>query len=618
MADRRLELRHRPDRIAEDVWRPETSASRERPIEAQAFVAVVQVGNREHAGQGPLKTLEGGQIDYQCMSSDRRMQVGVLLRHPEDRNRGVGGPIDANTLLLGSDAEWSAVSEPACMAAGVSVRIDLKRTRLEIRTSIIGLPPVFVHRTPARIVITSDLSLLKSIPGVELEFDRQGVLDFCQIGHPTGFRTLFDGVRVVPGGRLLEVNARGEIALSTAWKMPPAVPVASWREYIDLQREAFDQAMRGLDRQGAFLSLTAGLDTRTILAALLREGDTVPAASMSWKDVSLDARTAGELCRAYDIEHSVVRFDEGFAEKLPEYALAASRLSGGLASVGEATEVAFYREIGARFRTRLSGFLGNQIGRGGVEQIRDRNGNSSILGPALVEAGRRIECEPVCAAVDGDPQPASLMRFVENSLFESMGNFCIGNHFMVQESPYASRPMIEALALAPLRSMWRKTASAPRLRLRDSRHRFLGESERCSFQRTLISGVGGYVAEHPINWGWRVASGPSVRGLALGALAMLDMAAGSRAFEKSVLRRAVAALPVTGRHDFRQLRKWCSRDFLQDTLSRGPLRDSGVLDLETIRRFLSEHFAGKADHHGNLILALDLAHAHQIFVRGDC
>jgi hypothetical protein len=104
---------------------------------------------------------------------------------------------------------------------------------------------------------------------------------------------------------------------------------------------------------------------------------------MSWGNVSLDARLAAAVCRPYRIQHEVIGFDESFAAEVGERALTASRLSGGLAAVGEAIEVAFYERIGGPWRSRISGFLGNQIGRGGHEQVSLRRGHTDVLADTI-------------------------------------------------------------------------------------------------------------------------------------------------------------------------------------------------------------------------------------------
>ena len=532
------------------------------------------------------------------------------------------GPIDDTTerclgigaILLGEESEWGPSAE--CMANATVVEYDLHRRWLRIRTSIVGLPPVFLYQGASRVVVASDLWSLRCWPGVPFDFDLRGIWDFCRIGYPVDYRTLFMGIRVVPGGSVVEVNSDGQVTVRQAWSMPKAAPKASWEAYTDLQAMLFRQAVQRMDLRDAFLSLTGGLDTRTILAALLADGRSVPACTMSWRDLSQDARTARDLCRAYGIPHETIRYDEGFAAELPELALTASRLSGGLASVGQAHEVAFYHRIGERWKARLSGYLGSQLGRSGVEHVSLRNGDLAMLGEGVAPSGVDAEANDHWfyeGVRRGRPleQPFLLQ---EEVLFSSIGNYSIGHHFMVQRSPYASRELIQALTQAPEDARSHAPRSILRIRCDDLRHRFLGHQLNRSFQRKLIRVVGGYVAECPINWGWRAGGGVSPRGTIAGLLAFCDALTASQGLDHGSLGWALEKIRIAGRHDFQRLRKWCSREFLYDVLLRRETQDRGLLNVRRIETMLDEHFAGRRDHHGNLVLALDLCCAQQVFL----
>src|SRR4029077_5036952 len=101
----------------------------------------------------------------------------------------------------------------------------------------------------------------------------------------------------------------------------------------------------------------------------------------------------------------------------------------------------------------------------------------------------------------------------------------------VEQSPYASRALIELLPLRPRVAENNDNLSVLQRRLNDLRHRFLGEPVRHSFQRTLIARQGGAVASYPINWGWRAKGGVSVAGALTGLATFIDAMAGSRGIE---------------------------------------------------------------------------------------
>src|SRR5690606_15262077 len=129
--------------------------------------------------------------------------------------------------------------------------------------------------------------------------------------------------------------------------------------------------------------LTAGLDTRAVLSVLAEQGRLLPAVTMTGRRLSLDARIAGRLTRSYGVEHTLVHFDAEFTRELPRLVRIASRLSGGLSSLGQAPEVHLYGSLANRFDARLSGNLGNQVGRGGTEGVSLRNASLDILASPL-------------------------------------------------------------------------------------------------------------------------------------------------------------------------------------------------------------------------------------------
>src|SRR5207244_10977533 len=153
--------------------------------------------------------------------------------------------------------------------------------------------------------------------------------------------------------------------------------------------QTFRGAGRKIDLSGSCLSLTGGLDTRAILAVLVSEGTCLPAATLTGPTLSLDARAAQTLSKAYSFPHYLVRLDADFLHTLPTYVVEASRRSGGLTSLEEAGAVYLYRQLAGIGTRRLSGGFGNQVARQGFERISLRNADVSILTADCSAAARR-------------------------------------------------------------------------------------------------------------------------------------------------------------------------------------------------------------------------------------
>jgi hypothetical protein len=501
------------------------------------------------------------------------------------------------------------------MAYAVSLTLDFVRGSVEALTSIVGLPPVFICRFRDKVIVTSELSLLAEFRE-SLSIDSTSAVDLIQVGYPTSHRTLFKDVSLVPGGHVLNADASGKVSVARSWNLPLSDARLDWPSYLDLQGQAFGSAVRNLDLSASFLALTGGLDTRTILAALVSEGRTLPAATLTGPSRSLDARIAGALCQAYGLPHHIVRLDRDFLRALPDYVVEASRLTGGLASVEKAGEIYFYRHIAGVASRELSGNLGNQVGRQAFESVSARGAAISILADRLI--GDRELTPPTKPLVRSTATWHSAYQWFlqEEATLPVVGDFCLGQHFATQQTPYASRAMIETLGSSPVALEAVGSFSPSRARWRDVYHRFLGARKDRSFQRTFISEVGGYVASCPINLGWRPRGGVSLSGLGWGLLTFADMTASSHLPASRLSRAILEMTGIRGLHETKLYRSWLNdglKDFVHDTLRSQTTRQSGLFNVAELDRLLREHFNLGKDLHRTIIAALDLALAYQLF-----
>lgn len=520
------------------------------------------------------------------------------------------------SLFLGSP-DTDATRRPQEAAAGyASIRSEGGGERLVVLTSIVSLPPIFLFRRDSLVAITSDVALLRLLPGAALTFSAVAVTELARLGHPTGHRSLFREVELVPAGSRVEVSSRGEISVSRAW-MAPARDPRSQDEFIESQIAAFDSAVRRLDTENSFLSLTGGLDTRAVLSGLARHGKLVPAVTMTGARRSLDARIASQLAAAYDVNHTLVTFADDFTRLLPELVQRASLLSGGIDAFSQAPEVFLYSQLPGNFASRISGNLGNQVGRGGTEGLGGRRASTDILAPhhrAEVREHADWLVEELQAAAR-DPFEFLLQQEVP---FTLLGNYSVGSSFAAQSSPYADRGLIETLSCRPMSPGAHSGESRIALRARDLRHRFLGAGSEQSFQRRLIVRAGGPASSIPVNWGWRPKGGISIHGSALGIAALAGIAARAGRLDRGPLSGVLAKTGILALNNFRDPRQWLQgslRDFAFDMIGATLTSDPSLFDSASLGRHLNEHFSGARDHFSTVTFALDLALAHRHFIR---
>lgn len=557
-----------------------------------------------------LEQVDPGQ-EYQTVAG-HGASIAFLPRIPTG---GLGlaiTPARCLTLVTGNSLVDPAAWEHGCQADAAKVDVDVNHTSVRALTSIVALPGIFLYQDPHRLVMTTDLFLLNAVPGLSLQFNRQAVRESAFIGHPVGFRTLFQNVSLLPGGHEVRVDAHRNVSISAAWAMPETDPAPNWRIYLEMQIEAFEAAMDRIKVVKSVLSLTGGLDTRTILAALTRSGRPVPACTMSGMRTLLDATIARQLCRNYGINHEIIPIAEDFLASLPSWVESASRLSGGLTGISQAHEVYFNHMLAGQFQTRISGFLGNQVGRLGTEKVSYRRCDLSLLAGPGSSAEEKYWYEKIMVE-DGHLDYRFLLQ--EEVPFSSVGNYSIGSRFLTQQSPYADRTLIELYSRRPLANRSKSTPSFLRLRLNDLHHRFLGEPADVSFQRTFVNRAGGYAAECPINWGWQAKGGMSFRGLVNGNLALLD-AFTSRQKVGGMLESLLEASGITGRHEYLYYDKWISlrlKDMVGELLLGSSIRGTDLFEPRRLEHMYWEWRSGKSRESKNLIFAVDMAMAAHVF-----
>jgi hypothetical protein len=314
----------------------------------------------------------------------------------------------------------------------------------------------------------------------------------------------------------------------------------------------------------------------------------------------------------------VITLGELFLKDLPDYVLRASKLSGGLAGLEQAHEVYFYEQLRGLGSRRLSGHLGNQIGRRGVEGVSMRRADCRVLHHTIRAAASADPAAHWLVSTAGRSGHILARSLIQREVpFSSFANYGIGHHFMIQQSPYCNRHVLE-ISLVAARGSRESGAFRPgRARLRDLAHRFRGQPRKRSFQRRLIETAGGFAAECPINWGWRARGGISLPGVGWGLLAFADSATSRPHVLSTFLRKSLRAIGAEGLHEFTQCREWFDtvlREFVNDTLRSRVVTQSDLLDVTAVIRLTEEHYRGIRPHYRTLVAALDLALAQQLFV----
>ena len=582
----------------------------------RSFIAILSLDHGRAASARPLLQPLPSWDPTHRISADGMAEFAYIDAEPSGKT--TFSSTGKLTVIVGDDAEWEETQGQQCMGNAACVQWDPTRGSISILSSIVGMPAIFVCRMPRMVVVTSELYLLHAVAQLRLALDPQSVFELFWFGYPLGHRTLFNNVSVMPGAHCLQLDVRGRDTLTRSWTPPEPEIWADLSSQVGLEVEAFRRAVTNLRLKTSLFALTGGLDTRAVLAVLSETTEKPIACTISGGPaLCLDARLARALCREYQLQHILITLGDQFVRDLPGYVLEASRLSGGLASLAQAHEVYFYRQLKDLGSRRLSGNLGNQLGRLGVEGTSLRKAALGVLHEELSMAASVEPREHWLESVTrySGSTPSQLLLECE-APFSSIGNFSIGHHFMIQQTPYANRRLVEIVLRSHVHSGASKRFRPGRARLRDLRHRFLGQARGRSFQCKVIRAVGGAAAHWPINWGWRATGGVSLGGLGWGILAFADAASTTRYLSSELIRRMLAALGASGLHEITQSRLWLDtvlREFVNDTLRSRSVTESGLFSVAPLVRMLDEHYRGVSPHHTTIVAMLDVALAHQVF-----
>ena len=471
-------------------------------IKVSSFVVSLHDGDQSEDRWIASARVDARWTFVQAAWGEKRVTLGYTLANEAQTaaTRRDESP-DIVRLVLGDASELEGDRADQCLCYAVTLAIDLSRRVIEFTGSVVGLPPIFYAMTAHGVAAASDIRTLIQLPGVISHLDANSVSDVFRFGYPLHSRTMFRQVAMLTAGYRLAIYADGHSRRAKSWNLPDETSALGQRDLLALQVENFRQAIRAASANEAFLSLTAGLDTRAILAALIADGQRIPACTLTGPNRSIDSRAAQALCNHYGWPHVDAVLDDRFLSDLPRYVLDASKLSGGITSLGQAHEVYFYRTVAQLGRYRISGNVGNQLGRFGMEGASLRNGDITVLAPALgVDASSARGHHWLDKALSDAGGRALGVLLQQEVPFALVANYSIGQSFATQMSPYAKGAVIESAMTASLCNRDR-SYSQPATRFRDVKYRFLGPSRTRSFQCALVAASGGYVAKRPVNWG---------------------------------------------------------------------------------------------------------------------
>ena len=370
---------------------------------------------------------------------DLRLRIEVRSAAAADAVRAqlAGGRL---RLAVGDASESTGFDLQVSYTNLVQIEIDVARRSVTLRASLVGLPPVYLMRSGEAFALTTPLPPV-NVPGLDAGgLDFEACADLLRWGHPIDGRTLAKNLRVLEAGARIEAAAGGVRVIAQPFPEDASLFGASREQLLREMCAEFAAHARRMDANGAVVSLSGGLDSRAAGVAMLNAGHDVSFATLAVGERSLDAKLARAFCAAYGARHQLVVLDDRVLQGLPARLERTAALTYGVSVLSQTIDLFMYDTLGG-IEKRVTGNLGNQVGRGGVESTAAYRPAIDIFSPA------------VRAALDSRPiEPWYLDRmnrdgfarvlFQQEVSFWSVPNYTVGARHAVQQCPYASRRLI--------------------------------------------------------------------------------------------------------------------------------------------------------------------------------
>lgn len=246
--------------------------------------------------------------------------------------------------------------------------VDLRHGRAFLFNDRFGIERLYWHETSDATYFASEAkALMKVLPELR-SFDETGLAQYLSFGCTLGWKSLFRGVQLSPGGSLWRFE-NGQC------KRGQYFTPAEWEEQSPQGEEAFEEELAKVfttvlptyfganTRVG--IALTGGFDTRMIMANLPRTA--FPPVCYTYAGVTgeaCDARIAARVAAACGLEHGLLRIGPDFFTDFGSWLERTVYVTDGCFGAMGTHEIYLNALARAKSPLRVTGVFGSEILRG--------------------------------------------------------------------------------------------------------------------------------------------------------------------------------------------------------------------------------------------------------------
>lgn len=351
------------------------------------------------------------------------------------------------------------------------VAIDLRLHRLTLFNDRYGMSRVYFHEGEDEFIFSSEAKSLLRVRPTLRSVDPEALAQFLRFNCVMGNKTLFKRVSLLPAGSAWDFDnssfpRKKRYFEFTDWERQPKLrPEEFHQKFEETVSRVFPAYMEG-PSEVAF-SLTAGLDTRTILAAGREQERPFPCYTFGgpWGD-TFDIRTARTLSEICRLPHEVVRINEEFFRDFPSYARKSVYISDGTHDAFGAHDLYFNQIVRNIAPIRLTGKFGSEVVRT-RRLIHPGDFKRALVQPEL---DRLLDAVPSFESVSREAHPISRVVSEEIPWYE-FGRVAVEQSQIILRTPYMDNDIVKLMYQAP---PWLRASRDPQGRYVSQRSQALG------------------------------------------------------------------------------------------------------------------------------------------------
>jgi asparagine synthase (glutamine-hydrolysing) len=246
---------------------------------------------------------------------------------------------------------------------------DLRKRKVILFNDRYGMSRLYIHQGKDAILFGSEAkSLLKVNPDLRV-IDPEAFAQFLRYDCVMGDRSLFKDVALLPGGSLWSFDNHGSLRKKRyfdfrEWEQQDALQPNEFYEKFASAMTRIVSAYAGNIKKVA-LSLTAGLDTRAVMASLHLHDRSFPCYTFGgvWGE-TFDIAIARKLAAVYSQPYQAIKINGDFFGNFAALAKKSVYISDGNHNAFRAHDLYFNRIAREIAPVRLTGKYGSEIVRG--------------------------------------------------------------------------------------------------------------------------------------------------------------------------------------------------------------------------------------------------------------